>query len=289
MKNCISLIIIVLLQNLTCLLAQVQRDQDLVTLKNGYQVLGYVIEQQPGKLIKVYRPEVPDTLDVKLEEISKLNKIWVQTFSELEVQPDTTDSIVFGRFNNKKYIFQVTRLWQIKDIEQEARTGVGLGFAKNFNNRFTSGIACYFLQRQQTDPVYADDHYYAGNFSLMQYQFMLENHLRLSGANAQNGRVSVLLAVGGGYVVDRSYHTFNTTSDVLEVAYEKPTSGWMAQAGVVLRVNPDNQSGFMIEPGISYFPQTVKQYNGDPDRGGLYLGYRRDNNALLTIKLSYFF
>jgi hypothetical protein len=289
MKNYLSLIILALLQNLTCLSAQVQRDQDLVTLKNGYQVLGYVIEQQPGKLIKVYRPDVPDTLDVKLEEISKLNKIWVQSFSPLEVEADTVDSIVFGRYNNKKHYFQVTRIWQLKDIENHARTGVGIGFGRNFGNRITSGISVYLMQRQTIDPVYADTYLKTGDFSLMQYHFVLENRIRLSFSRSQNSRVSTMLAIGGGYVADRSAYWFEPTPDAFDTEYEKPGGSWLAQAGFVLRVNPDNQSGFMIEPGISYFPQTVKQYSGDPDKGGLYLGYRRDNHALFTAKLSYFF
>ena len=74
---------------LTCLLfsmitlhAQIQRDQDLVTLKNGTQYLGYIIEQKPGKHIKIFRPTVNDTVMAKMEDIDKLSKILIQSFSE---------------------------------------------------------------------------------------------------------------------------------------------------------------------------------------------------------------
>ena len=49
--------------------AQTNSDQDLITLKNGYQYLGYIIEMQPGKSIKMYRPVKNDTIIINMEDV----------------------------------------------------------------------------------------------------------------------------------------------------------------------------------------------------------------------------
>jgi len=55
--------------------AQLPSELDKVTLNNGEEHIGYIIEQMPGKHIKLYRPEENDTLTVTMEDITKLNKL----------------------------------------------------------------------------------------------------------------------------------------------------------------------------------------------------------------------
>lgn len=73
-------LLLVLLSATSTMQAQSIRDQDLVTLKNGYQVLGYIVEQRPGKTIKVFRPLENDTVEIAMPDVSKLNKIWSSLF-----------------------------------------------------------------------------------------------------------------------------------------------------------------------------------------------------------------
>lgn len=276
------------LVNLLCF-GQMQRDQDLVTLKNGYQVLGYVIEQQPGKLIKVYRPEENDTMDVRMEEISKLNKIWVQSFSEMQMGETQEDTIAMGRFNNKKYVFQVTYVLQIKDIEQNERKGVGLTYFRSFKNNYLAGLSVNYFHRQNPHPVYADSRINEADHSFLQYQFLFENKIRLA-MRPQNKRFTTLLALNAGYIADFSRSSFGETPEMTDVEFEKSTGGITFQLGLALRVNPDNQSGLIIEPGYSLYAQNVKQFSAQTNSPeSVYLGHYRQVNHLFTLKFGYFF
>ena len=270
--------------------AQIQRDQDLITLKNGYQILGYVIEQEPGKLIRIYRPDENDTVVANMTEISKLTKIWVQTFSDKEVvvteDPDTID---FGRYNNKRNVFAINYTWQLRDIERNARKGVGLAYYRSFNNNYWAGLSANIFANQNPGPRYADARTNNANHTFSQLQFMVENKLRLS-LRPQNKRLTTLFGLNLGVVTDFSESLFESSNQELDVEYEAYCGGFILQTNLAFRVNPDNNSGFMIEPGYTYFPQIVKQYSGTPvDESAVYIGFRRQVNHLLTLKIAYFF
>jgi hypothetical protein len=267
--------------------AQVQRDQDLITLKNGYQILGYIIEQQPGKLIKIYRPEMNDTIDARMEDVSKLNKIWVQNFSEKKVEAG--DSLVFGRYNNKKNVFMASYIWQQIDIENRARKGVGISYFRNKENKFWFGFSAYAFGRQDPNPSYADDKMNSADFSFKQYQFLSENKMRLRW-RPQNKRLTTLFTLNAGLAVDLSHNSFNSTPEQFDIEYEQFNNGFLFQSGLAFRVNPDNNSGFLVEPGYTYSSHIVEQYSAKPGSdNSIYLGYRKQFNHMLTLKLSYFF
>jgi hypothetical protein len=269
--------------------AQMQRDQDLITLKNGYQILGYVIEQQPGKLIKVYRPEQNDTVSARMDEINKLSKIWVQTYSELKIETPQQDTLRFGRYNNKKNVFAATYAFQVRDIERNARKGVGLAYYRNFNNQYWGGVSTYIFSKQDPNPAFSDARANNASHQLIQYQFLFENKLRLS-PRLQTRRLTTLLALNAGVVADFSHNTYDQTDNKFDVEHEELCGGFIFQTGLAFRINPDNNSGLMIEPGYTFYPQIVKQYNTNPKAGdGIYLGFYRQVNHLFTLKLSYFF
>jgi hypothetical protein len=267
--------------------AQALRDQDLVTLKSGYQVLGYVIEQQPGKLIKVYRPDKNDTLDVPMTEVASLRKIWVQPFSEKEM--DVQDTVLPGRFNNKKHVFNAGYVIHSRETERRERRGVSLSWYRNYNNRCLTGVSVLIFGRQDTRQQIAGHTESNYRHSLLQYHFLYSNQIRL-GRQAQNRRVSTLLSIHTGRIWDRSESFYDKDTSPLAVRYEDYKGGWTFQTGLALRINPDGQSGFMIEPGYALFPQHVEQYTGEKGRAGsLFLGTRRQVNQMASLKLSYFF
>lgn len=272
--------------------AQLQRDQDLITLKNGYQILGYVIEQEPGKLIRIYRPDVPDTVIARYDEISKLTKIWVQTYSEKEVDDtviETEDTLELGRYNNKKNVFHATYMLQVHNEEALERKAFGVGYFKSFENKYWGGLSVYAFRKP--NPMFTElhDNGEENKYIFSQFYFMFENKFRLT-HRPQNRRLTMLLSASAGYVVDLTTTTYQPSAKELDVEYEKYSDGLVLNGGLCFRVNPDNNSGFMIEPGVTYAPQNVKLYSAPTDEpDAVYLGYYRKTNASFTLKLAYFF
>ena len=280
-------LLLVLLSATSTMQAQSIRDQDLVTLKNGYQVLGYIVEQRPGKTIKVFRPLENDTVEIAMPDVSKLNKIWVQPFSALNVT--SRDTIIPGRYNNKKHVFSVGYVMQWRDIERRERRGISLSWQRNRSNRHLIGLQAQLFGRQNTMPRYYGFDENNSRHEFIQYQFYFSNQFRL-GRKVQNRRFSTLLSINAGYAAERSISYYNQEKTVGSVHFERAKSGFVLQTGVQIRINPDNQSGFILEPGYTYLPQMIYQYSGEKDQiGSVYLGFRHQVNHLFTLKMSYFF
>jgi hypothetical protein len=291
MENKMRLFLVILIFASSGIFAQVTRDQDLVTLKNGYQLLGYVVEQYPGKLIKVYRPEENDTSEVALSDISKLTKIWVQPFSAKEIQTEKQDSIpvVPGRFNNKRYVFSIHYNLQWRDVESKERRGLGVSFLRNFNNRYLGGVSAIVFGTQNVRPQYAGFDSNNSSHRFRQFQMMFSNYYRL-GKNVQNSRVSALFSLHTGWVFEGSESNYTGNLSPFSVNYEKAQGAWILNAGMQFRINPDNQSGICIEPGYLFLPQNIRQYAGLPgEETSIYLGFRRQVNHLFSLRMSYFF
>jgi hypothetical protein len=287
MRKSLLLMVFILLNAASTLQAQSIRDQDLVTLKNGYQVLGYIMEQRPGKSIKLFRPLENDTVEIALPDVSKLNKIWVQPFSELNVT--SRDTIIPGRYNNKKNVFSVGYVIQWRDIERRERRCLSLSWHRSRSNRHLIGLQAQLFGRQNTMPRYAGFDENNSRHEFIQYQFYFSNQFRL-GKKVQNRRVSTLLSINAGYAVERSVSFYNQEKTVGSVHYERAKSGFLLHTGFQIRINPDNQSGFILEPGYTYLPQMIYQYSGEKDEiGSFYLGFRNQVNHLFTLKMSYFF
>ena len=287
MRVDLMLLLLVLMSTTSTMQAQTIRDQDLVTLKNGYQVLGFIVEQRPGKAIKVFRPLENDTVEIAMADVSKLNKIWVQPFSTLNVT--SKDTIIPGRFNNKKHVFSVGYVMQWRDIERRERRGISLSWQRNRSNRHLIGLQAQLFGRQNTMPRYDGFDESNSRHEFIQYQFYFSNQFRL-GRKVQNRRISTLLSINAGYAVERSVSYYDQEKTVGSVHYERAKSGFVLQTGFQIRINPDNQSGFILEPGYTYLPQMIYQYSGEKDQtGSVYLGFRHQVNHLFTLKMSYFF
>ena len=178
---------------------------------------------------------------------------------------------------------------QIRDIEREERKAIGVGYFKNFDNKYWGGISGYVFRSQDPKPLYNFEHQSLSDNNLSQLFLLFENKFRLT-HRPQNRRLTTLLSLNAGYMVDMSHASFEPTTELLDVEYEEASDGLILQAGLTFRVNPDNNSGFMIEPGITFAPKNIKQYSAPTDQpDAVYLGYYRQTNALFTLKLGYFF
>lgn len=293
MKTKYYLTIIVLIYSLLTYAQQPQRDQDLITLKNGYQYLGYIVEQQPGKLIKMYRPTQNDTISVNMEEIDKLSKILVQTFSEKK-RTKKDSILILGRFNNKRNVYQFSYLTFIHERSNFVQ-GFSTAYYRNFNNRYYSGVGVnFFINRENT--IYNDFPYVSSNVvsiytakinqEITQIQVMYENKFNLY-FKPQKKRFMPQLGLNAGYVFDYSTGAYIQPMPKTGVAYEKHKGNFIGQVTLAIKINPDNNSGFIIEPGYAYYDPIIRQYTSKEN--GTYLGYVRRTPHLFTFRLSYFF
>jgi len=305
-------IFIVLMIAFNHLFAQnLMKDQDLVTVKSGAQYLGYIIEQQPGKLVKMYRPTQNDTISIQMEDIDKLTKIMVQTFSEKK--KNKKDSVLMlGRFNNKKNIYQFsfgTVRYAQGEMNQPYRyMGGSIAYYRSFKNRYMPGLSVgvYGLSEESEEGNSVSGTYYYDYFKRQSHVMcflMAENRFRL-GKRYQNRRLTTMIGLNLGYVFDGRYGLEYTFSNgIYKQNYHETKNNFMLQTAFCFKVNPDNNSGFIIEPSITYYnPITKHDYHEneitiDPVTGDTeskrivskYLGYTRDFPLMLTFRLSYFF
>jgi hypothetical protein len=282
----------------TNVFSQTKRDQDLVTLKNGNQFLGYIIEQKPGKTIKLYRPTVNDTVTVQMAEIDKLTKIFVESFADKKIE--TTDTIIeTGRFNNKKNVYQISYAAHFcEGYGNNFVTGFSAAWYHSFNNKYFAGFSATIFQNQaNTLDIYdrTAEAVITLDKTINQAQFMFENKFRLS-RKPQNKRITTLFGVNVGYVLDNSRTDYPSRSvqNIYDVNYETSKGSFMFQTNLQFKVNPDNNSGFAVEPGYAYYAPIIRQYasnvtdaSGEPL--GIYLGYRLEKCHIFTLKIGYFF
>ncbi len=291
-------LLVSLLFSMITLHAQIQRDQDLVTLKNGTQYLGYIIEQKPGKHIKIFRPTVNDTVMAKMEDIDKLSKILIQSFSEKKIE--SSDTIIeTGRYNNKKNVFQFSFASNYCDhYGDKFIKGISMAYYKNYNNKYYVGIGTTLFMNQKNDKLIYDETLkqpVSVEKNIQQFQILIENKLRLS-RKYQNRRLTTLLGVNAGYAFEKTTAEFpySPLYKANSVQYEENKGNFIVQTTLAFKVNPDNNSGFIIEPGYAFYSPVVKQYNmrlndASSSQIGNYLGYRKEACHLFTFRLSYFF
>jgi hypothetical protein len=292
------LILIIILISGYGVSAQVKRDQDLITLKNGNQMLGYIIEQKPGKTIKIFRPSVNDTVLVQMNEIDKLTKVFVESFSDKKI--DETDTIIeTGRYNNKLNCYQFSYVAHLSEgYGDNFITGFSVAWYRSFDNKYYAGASLTVFQNQANlSTVYdkSSEKVIELDRTINQYQLMFENKFRLS-LRPQNKRLTTLFGANVGYVFDNSEAQYPRRSiyNQYYVDYEETKGSFMVQTNLAFKVNPDNNSGFMIEPGYAYYAPITKQYSnqvtdGSGQNSSVYLGYRLEPCHVFTFKLSYFF
>jgi len=299
MKN-IFIIKFLILFNSIGIFSQTSRDQDLITLFSGYQYLGYIIEQEPGKHIKLYRPVKNDTVTIKMEDIEIMNKITVQAISD---KKSTKDGLI-DKYNYKRNSHQFSFMLASNFWEYYFMKGFSYSYYRNFSNKYYVGVSTSFLgDFKSQNTWYATEDtgqtYYSYNGG--DYKFivstMLENKFRLFSWKPQQKRASLLAGVNLGYVMDFSksygYVKDDNTKKTL-YTYEEDYKGAIAFGiSLALKVNPDNNSGIIIEPGMMLYTPTVyvrKDYYNAPYDAPKFRGHHNgDNSFIFSTKISYFF
>lgn len=292
----INILALFISANIFC---QTTRDQDLITLNNGYQYLGYIIEQVPGNHIKLYRPAKNDTIIIKIEEIEIMNKITVQTISNKKTLNDS-----IGKYNNRKNVNQFSFMAASNFWEYYFMKGFGYSYLRNFKNKYYVGVSTSFLgDFKNKDMVYGATNdtgqsYYSyddGNYRFI-VSTMIENKFRvLSSWRPQKRKISLLAGVNAGYVMDFSkssgYVKDRNTKATLYNYNEVYKGNFALGISLALKINPDNNSGIIIEPGVMYYSPKVyvtKEYQNTAFNSG-YNGYTSAESFMFSTKLSYFF
>lgn len=277
------------------LLLFAQRDLDVITLKDGSQLLGYIIEQKPAVSVSIFRPMLKDTIVTRIEDIDKLSKILVPMY--LEEKRESKDSMTHktdtliqnsdsvlrkGLFNSNEHICQIAYAGLLSD-HTGAVPGISAAYYRNYNNAFFVGASGSIYNRFRSG--FNQVHY---ERSVFQFQLMLEALLRLS-ARPQNKRMSVLQVIKLGYVFDKSSYVITDVAAILYSAdkmKEEYTMGnFMIQTGFVFKRNIKKNSGVVIEPGYAFYQPFIKQYSNN----AYYMGARRETVHLFTFRLGYFF
>lgn len=296
----IFFILILIIFNSIGIVAQTNRDQDLITLNNGYQYLGYIIEQVPGNHIKLYRPIKNDTIIIKLGEIEVMNKISVVGINKQKLPIDS-----IGKYNTRKNVNQFSYMAASNFWEYYFLQGLSYTYSRNFKNRYYIGVSTSFLgdfKNRVDNGVYGATNdtgqtYYSyddGNYKFI-VSTMIENKFRFMSWRTQQRKISLLAGVNAGYVMDFSrtsgYVRDDNTKAFLYNYEEKYKGNFALGVSLALKINPDNNSGIMIEPGVMFYNPTIYTSKEYPNTV-LYSGYNGSTTAdsfMFSTKLSYFF
>ncbi|MGL4597833.1 MAG: hypothetical protein ACRCYO_09900 [Bacteroidia bacterium] len=295
---------------------------DMITLTNGYQLLGHIIEQRPGIDMKIYRPVENDTLTLVLDSVEKIAVVQVNRYAEKSVnEKDTTLNI--GRFNNKKNVyglaFVASSVALPNNLLKSALLdtslfspyimnpkGIGLSYYRSVHNTFFWGASMAFQgQRRYIYPLTTSKSFYSDSYA--DFKFMLEGKVRLSG-RAQTKRFTTLFGLGVGIhriVAERFWHQANRIIVVIDPGHiydkgydfeqsqkmEMFGNNLTVQTSLTFKINPDNNSGFTIEPMLAYcrpkLTITHSDYNGTP---GLDVKIvQRIDLFIPSIRIGYFF
>ena len=277
-----------------CLNTFAQRDLDVITLKNGNQLLGYIIEQRTGRSITILRYSLHDTITTPIEDVDILSKILVQQFNERKIEKKTDtkegkdsivgtkdsvisikDSVLTGRFNTKKKAYQVAYMAMAGGEHDRVLQGASIGYYIKFNNFYFAGISgslfSQYLKENNEDN------------SIFQFNLVLENKLRFT-RKTQNKRGAILIGLNAGYAFNKSERNISPVNGTN--VYREDTQGnFMLQTNMSFKINTFPNSGFIIEPAVVYYNPVITQY----DKAGYYLGYRRGYSISIAFRLGYFF
>ncbi len=289
---------------------------DLVTMTSGYQLLGKIIEQRPGIDLKLYRAVEKDTLTLLQDSIEKIAVVEMSRFAEKKVTPKDT-VLQAGRFNTKKNVYSIS--WNIDYNEMHplravaqpdtvgypdytiVPSGLGFGYMRSIRNTFFVGGSMALLVKLQKS-YFADETFSRYADFWASFKMMLEAKVRLSRRN-QSKRFTALWGVAAGDQVieyNRTWYEYTAISST----NGNPVMGYTThpkmylgghvftvQSSLTFKVNPDNNSGFTIEPLVAYCrPMARYTYNNYEGQPGLTATISsRHKLTTFGIRIGYFF
>jgi hypothetical protein len=289
---------------------------DLVTMTNGYQLLGKIIEQRPGIDLKLYREIEKDTLTLVQDSIEKIAVVDMSRFAEKKVTPKDT-VLQTGRFNTKKNVYAFSwnmdynEMFPLRNIAMPdtvgypdytiVPSGLGFGYMRSIRNTFFVGGSMALLVKLQKS-YFADETFSRYADFWASFKMMLEAKVRLS-RRPQSKRFTALLGLAAGDQVieyDRTWYEYTAISSnngVPVMGYTTRPKMYLGghvftvQSSVTLKINPDNNSGFAIEPLVAFsrpmVSHTYINYEGQP---GLTATINsRHKLTTLGLRIGYFF
>lgn len=291
------------------------QSMDLVTMTNGYQLLGKIIEQRPGIDIRLYRPVENDTLTLQQDSIEKIAVVQVNRFAEKKVNAKDT-SLDVGRFNTKNNVYSISWImsdnvlrpqWGLEKPDSTAywnywvrSNGLDLGYMRSIRNTFFWGGSIAVMKKQLISYINDDPSYHYNSWGSI--KVMLECKVRLS-RRMQSKRFTVLYGLAAGDHLISYWRTYNhyitrvlpdgqqvsgfERSSLVSLEGHKLT----VQSSLTLKINPDNTSGISIEPFFAYSrPEVTTIYNNYRGNQGLKATViSRHDLTAFGIRIGYFF
>jgi hypothetical protein len=217
--------------------------EDIVRLKDGKEIRGFIIEQSPGQFIKVLQLPSRDTVKIDLSEIETLLKIVTQ-FEEKKIQ-DTMqvqkeiapllalDTTKINFFN--QHLFQA-RLNFSEIFGNYPGEGFGMSLHRSLYSQFKLGLGfCYFSAR------IIIPYEYRRSFAFFTEA---EHNLNLS----TSGRFGFFSGLALGYNVDFT-PIYKDKYLLQEVAL---SNGLYFHPRVGFRVNFSKNTGILLDVGYQY-------------------------------------
>lgn len=289
---------------------------DLITMTSGYQLLGKIIEQRPGIDLKLYRAVEKDTLTLAQDSIEKIAVVEMSRFAEKKVSKKDT-VLQAGRFNTKKNVYTIS--WNMSHNEMYSLQGIappdsvrhrayaidpsglGFGYMRSIRNTFFwGGSMAIQVKLYERYSYLGDKSYFVDSWA--SFKMMLEAKLRLS-RRPQSKRFTALLGLAAGDQIigyGRTWYEYRGTissgDDVLplhttHLLMVTNTHAFTVQGSMTFQINPDNNSGFVIEPLIAYcrpMARTIyRNYKGYPGLTGTIRSMYSLNT--LGLRIGYFF
>jgi hypothetical protein len=251
----------------------------LITLTNGYQVMGTLIETETGDSISIIREVLKDTLRIAQSDIAQINFAYIGCGAKNYLDSLKMIKPISPGYNSKPIIMQLsTFLIGSPYLPQ----GGSIAVLKSYRNFYQFGGSFgYATSHKITKP----DSINLSESRTEIAQLLLENKFRLSN-RAQHKRGVLMYIFNCGYTFNMSYKK-TIAPDGSPVRTEKGMNAVTTQHLLGLRLNTDDNSGFLIEAGITYLPLRNKIVDHNP------VIYRGHTPAFFPrtamLKISYFF
>lgn len=219
---------------------------DVITLKDGTKYQGAVVEQKPGKYIKLLQIPSGDTVLIQLKEIDKLVKIYEEPKEE---EPTITESKLdltqLKMFNVNDYHVHLSYQLGAGDF---ALAGFGLKITKTINDKIQTGIGVDYIGNY-------------GSVSSFKYSVPISACIKYELQEHRTGRTATILNLDAGYnyMMKNTYHDHHISGSAYfnDGIYLNPSLGYRLnftqEMGIELAIGYQFSNGRGIEKETDSF------------------------------------